>query len=132
MPESFGIQLKHARKVRNLTQSQLAKMVGVSPSCIGMLEQNRRKPDGELLKKLSNTLNVSVDYLLNIDLGREDDIEVKKTDAIDVINDLTLQLEKQQGLMYNGKPISKEDMEKLAYAIRIAGEIALRQCKREE
>ena len=60
----LGNKIKQLREEKNITQANLAKLLDVSPSTVGMWEQNRRTPDIEILKKLSDILNVSVDYLL--------------------------------------------------------------------
>lgn len=49
----------------HMTQRELAKLLGVSASAVGMYEQNRREPDLELLQKLSQIFGVSLDDLLN-------------------------------------------------------------------
>lgn len=60
----LGDKIKNLREENKITQSNLAKSLGVSPSTVGMWEQNRRTPDTELLKKISSFFNVSIDYLL--------------------------------------------------------------------
>ena len=56
--------LKKLREEKGLTQSELGKELGISPSTIGMYEQGRRVPDVPILKKMSAFFNVSIDYLL--------------------------------------------------------------------
>lgn len=56
------------RLSKDLTQSELAKELEISPSSIGMYEQGRRKPSFELLEKISDYFNVDMDYLM----GRSD------------------------------------------------------------
>lgn len=56
--------LKKLRKSKGLTQAELGKILGVSPSTIGMYEQGRRTPDKDALIAISNYFNVSTDYLL--------------------------------------------------------------------
>lgn len=60
----FGERLKFLRNELNLTQLDLSKLLKVSPSTIGMYEQNRRDPDSETIKFLAEYFNVSTDYLL--------------------------------------------------------------------
>ena len=71
----FGERLKTLREDRDLKQKDLAKFIGVSDRTIGMYEQERREPDFEILKKIADYFNVTVDYLL----GRTDNpnIEIK-------------------------------------------------------
>ena len=65
---SLGQRISSLRQVLKLTQKELAEKINISPSSIGMFEQNRRSPDSELLNKFADFFNVSVDYLL----GRSD------------------------------------------------------------
>ena len=60
----FGLRLKSLRKNKNISQKELAKIVGVAESTIGMYERDVRKPDFELLKKFADFFDVSTDYLL--------------------------------------------------------------------
>ena len=72
----FNNRLKELRAKAGLKQSQLGEKVGVSASTIGMYEQGRRSPDREMLIKLSNVFNVSVDYLLGNDKNNTDDTDL--------------------------------------------------------
>ena len=60
----LGTRIAALRRSAGLSQSQLAEKVKISPSAIGMYEQGRREPSGELLVAIANALQVSVDYLL--------------------------------------------------------------------
>ena len=48
------------RKLNNFTQSELAKQIGVSKAAISMWENGERNPNIEVLKKLSNIFNISL------------------------------------------------------------------------
>lgn len=48
----------------NMTQAQLAELVGVVPSTITQYESGVRKPDIVMLKKLAKVLNTTADALL--------------------------------------------------------------------
>jgi transcriptional regulator with XRE-family HTH domain len=61
----FGERLKKARQRKGLTQAQLGKLLNVSDATINRYEREQRKPDPEMLRKLAEVLDVSVDYLLN-------------------------------------------------------------------
>lgn len=69
----FGDKLKKLREANNLSQQQLAEKLGMSPSGIGMWEQNRRQPDNETLKKIAQLFDVSTDYLLGNDIKPNDE-----------------------------------------------------------
>lgn len=59
------LPLKKLRETKQMTQAELGKALGISPSAIGMYEQGRRMPDVPTLKKISAYFKVSLDYLLN-------------------------------------------------------------------
>jgi len=61
----YGDKIRELRRKSNLTQSQLAKKLGVSTGAVGLWEVNKREPDSNILLKLSKVFNVSVDYLLD-------------------------------------------------------------------
>lgn len=60
----FSKRLRNLRENRRMKQEDLGKMVGLSASTIGMYEQQRRQPDNDMLLKLSEIFDVSIDYLL--------------------------------------------------------------------
>lgn len=60
-----GQRLKELREEKKLKQSELAKILNISSSSIGMYETDRREPDDELKLKIANYFNVSVAYLMN-------------------------------------------------------------------
>ena len=62
---SFGENLKNVRKQRNITQEELAEILGVSRQAISKWESDNGYPETEKLIAISKTLNISIDYLLN-------------------------------------------------------------------
>lgn len=64
--EYFGDKLKSLRKSKKMTQSDLAKRIGVSKWAVTSYEQGRTSPSVEVLIKICETLGVSSDYMLGI------------------------------------------------------------------
>lgn len=64
----FTERLKELRKSKGLSQSELAKYLGVAKSTISMLEVGSRKPSWELAEEIADYFNVDLDFLL----GREE------------------------------------------------------------
>ena len=60
----FGQRLKSLRKQRNLTQKQLAELIGTQNSIISFYEVGDRIPSPEIIVKLARTLHVSSAYLV--------------------------------------------------------------------
>lgn len=69
--EIFKKRLILARNKRGFSQSELAKISGLKPAAISHFETGNRKPSFDNLRLLSDSLNVTADYLL----GRTDDPE---------------------------------------------------------
>ncbi len=69
--DDFPNRLKQAREIRKLDQATLSKKAELPASSISHFESGSRKPSFANLKKLSNALNVTTDFLL----GRTDDPE---------------------------------------------------------
>lgn len=62
---NIGSNLKIIRNRKQLTQKQLAEMIEVSTITIQNYENNRREPKMDTLNKIAETLNISVNELLN-------------------------------------------------------------------
>jgi len=64
MPVEFPARLKQARELRGLNQADLAQKCGLQPSAISHFETGGRAPSFENLKRLSNALSVTTDFLI--------------------------------------------------------------------
>jgi len=62
----LGERLKSLRENRNMTQEQLAKLIGMSQQSIDHYENGRANPSIETLKRLVEVFNTTVDYLLGL------------------------------------------------------------------
>jgi transcriptional regulator with XRE-family HTH domain len=62
--KTFGNILRELRKEKNITQKELASMLKLSESTIGMYERNERQPDYDTLDRIANYFKVTTDFLL--------------------------------------------------------------------
>lgn len=62
---AFGKKLKDIRLSLNLSQSQLAKMTGISERSLYTYEQTGMLPRSSNLRKIADALGVSANYLLS-------------------------------------------------------------------
>lgn len=67
--KTYGERISELREKRQLTQEELAKQLSISRASLSHYEKNRRVPDYEVLLKIADFFNVTVDYLI----GRTDD-----------------------------------------------------------
>ncbi len=63
---SFGNRVKKIRKEKGISQSTLAKAVGVSTNAISQYETSKRFPNEEILVNICSYLDVTADYLLGL------------------------------------------------------------------
>lgn len=64
MARDVGVRLRHARKLRGMTQQELAKSSGVTQASISEVETGESKsPVGTNLIKLAQSLRVSAEWL---------------------------------------------------------------------
>jgi predicted transcriptional regulator/DNA-binding XRE family transcriptional regulator len=62
---TFGQQLRHLRRSRGLTLTELGERVGRAPSALSLLENGRREPKLSLIEQLATALSVPVSELLS-------------------------------------------------------------------
>lgn len=58
-----GDILKELRQSKGLTQQELGDLVGISASNVRMIEKNQRNGSLDVVSKLADYFNVSIDYL---------------------------------------------------------------------
>lgn len=60
----LGRRIREERQKLNLTQEKLSEAINVSTTYIGQIERGERCPTLDTLIRISNSLGVSIDYLL--------------------------------------------------------------------
>ena len=70
---SFGKRLQEARKKKGFSQEYIAKELNTKAPVIGRYERDEMKPSIEVATKLSELLEVSLDYLVG-----KTDVELDK------------------------------------------------------
>ena len=69
MKEREGlVGLRLVRKQKNLNQLKVALDLNISREALSHYENGKRNPDVQMLKRMSQYFNVSIDFLIN---GRE-------------------------------------------------------------
>lgn len=111
--DSLGRRIQKLRKQKNLTQQELATVIGISRGSLSMIEIDKREPDNQTLKKFADFFNVSTDYLL----GRTDDPSYQT----DELSEKELEeIIKKEGIMFDGIPLDEEDKEDIMEVMKIA------------
>lgn len=69
MPEKLLVHLKVARARANLTQEELAALIGVTRKTVNTIERGHFVPSTLLALKLAAALDTSVEELFSLDPG---------------------------------------------------------------
>lgn len=64
---NFGNVLKELRMNAGMTQTELAKRLGITKSVVSYYELQERTPSPDVLIRLAGIFRVTTDYLLGID-----------------------------------------------------------------
>lgn len=70
---SIGENIKKWRELRNLKQSELAELIGVSDKTVSSWEINRTEPKMGMVEKISSALNCKKTDIIGIDETVDDD-----------------------------------------------------------
>ena len=94
--------LKKIREKRNINQLKIAMDIGITQESISKYETGNAFPSKEILIKLADYLNCSIDYLLN----RTDNPNINK-------EKISKEDEKIENLIFRFKNLSDENKNKL-------------------
>ena len=100
----FGERLKKLREEKNILSKDLASIINVEPSTITNWEKGNRSPKEDMLIRIADYFDCSIDYLL----GRTDNksFEVYST----TINDTCINLEVHKSYPFDLTPEDVENM----------------------
>lgn len=113
--------IKIAAKQKGYSINKLEQELGFPRSSISKF--NKNTPSTEKIEQISNFLGISTNYLIK---GADSELNAKdKKDISKALNETILQLENQDGLMFDGEIIDDETRELL----RISLENTIRTAK---
>ena len=113
----FGKKLRCLRKKSGMTQANLAKKLGISASAIGMYEQGRREPDSEMLKKIADLFDVSVDFLVDFKVDFKKG-KIYKKNIDEIADKVEFFLRNKSYLKDSENKISNETLNSIVEAVR--------------
>lgn len=76
MFDNLGDKLRILRINSKLSKKQIAELIGVSVSMVGLYESGERLPSLHMIVKLATQYKVSVDYLLDCNTGSTDTLSL--------------------------------------------------------
>lgn len=96
----IGQRIRDLRKQKKMSQSELAKIIGVTQTTITAWETGKAEPSSSAVANLADYFGVTTDYLL----GRPEKKKEKDSNSVDLADKKAL-------LTYQGIPLSDEDRE---------------------
>ena len=75
-------RIRELRLAKNLSQVDLAKILGVTKQSISNWENDNIQPSVEMLIKLAEIFNVSTDYMLGLENSRSIDVSDLSSEEI--------------------------------------------------
>lgn len=111
----LGARIAALRRQAGMNQAQLAKILGISASAVGMYEQGRREPSARMLLALARALGVSVDFLLTGE-PREPELQDLRQLLTEILNRSDSRLDKRPR-----RPFSREELAVLMAAMLLEG-----------
>lgn len=83
---TIGEQIMILRKQKGMSQAELGKQVGTSGDIIGRYERGIMTPSIEVIMKIADTLEVSLDYLVgktNLQIDKETLQRLEEIDSLE-------------------------------------------------
>jgi len=113
----FKDRLKQARANKNLSQSELANLVGVHVTNISRYERGENRPTTEVLTKLANALDTTADYLMGGSTHEAADSNISDKELLSLFK-------KVSALPTEKKKIVKEFLEAFVFKTDIQEKLA--------
>lgn len=110
----LGNRLAELRKKKGETQEQTAKKLGLTRSAYSQYELGTRNPDTEILKKMADHFERSIDYLLGRDAKRE---RIEDTLPESVMDRVIREAEEHFGVSLRDDPDVNEAVRELIYSL---------------
>ncbi len=97
MKHTLAENIKRMRTSKNLTQTALAKKLGVNKSVISAYENQQRLPSLEILVKMSLEFGVSIEYLLGIEKNKNLIVNELSDKQIDILLNMIAMFKEENG-----------------------------------
>ena len=114
-----GNRIAELREKRGWTQEELSKAIGITRAALSHYEKNRRKPDFEILTKLADQFNVSIDYLIGRTKDPNAELEQNVRDFVDQLELSDDDLLERFNLTVDGRSLSEEEARRFIAFIRM-------------
>ena len=121
-------RVKALAQERGISLPVLESELGFGNSTI--VKWDKSTPNADKLNAVAKFFNVSMDYLLNGDTEKSQELTMRdERDITQILEQTKEQLLSQEGLMFDGDPASPEAIESILAAMQIGMEMAKKKNK---
>ena len=99
----IGQTIRDLRKLKKMSQSELAKVVGVSQTTVTAWETGKAEPSSSAISSLADYFNVTTDYLLGRPEKKDDNAHTADIEDLDKMMD--------NARSFGGKKMTENDRE---------------------
>jgi len=110
----LGLRIAALRRAAGISQSELANMLKISPSAVGMYEQGRREPSLDILAAMAEFFGVTIDFLVTGKAGNTEEEDRLTQLLLERVNAADLRLNDRRV-----RPFSREELAVLFAAMLI-------------
>ena len=97
--DELGTRIQSLRKENGLSQNELAKKIQVSKAQMSRYEVKGVQPPADVLNKMADVLNTSVDFLINGDMNEKASTALKNTKLLQKFKDIAMMPEEEQNIL---------------------------------
>lgn len=97
---NVGVRIAELRNNAHMSQFQLAKVLKIGTSTLGMYETGKREPSPKVLKRIADYFDVSTDFLLGRNTNKAKADEVHNMSVDEALGTI---------MSFDGKPVTDHD-----------------------
>jgi transcriptional regulator with XRE-family HTH domain len=113
---TLGERLKIARDRKGYSQTEVYRRTNINNKTLSKYEKNDTKPDIETITALADFYEVSIVWLMTGETSTSSSIK-DETDIAKRMEQIRKDLTSEDGLLFNGEPMSEEAVESLMEAM---------------
>lgn len=101
MKQSIGNRIKELRNHRNLSQQELSDKIKLSKSQMNRYENRGVQPPADVLNKLADVLDTTVDFLINGNKDEKAKATLKNNELLSKFKEMEALPDKEQNVLLN-------------------------------
>lgn len=112
-------RIKSLRIEKGVSQNELAKHFNITQQAISGYESGSREPNAEMLKKLADYFDVSLDYLMGITDIRNpyEDVNFESNSKAKTLDDALIELMIKYGIVKDKNSVNEKHYQLIKFAI---------------